>query len=191
MKAETKEEKKEPFALPFLRGARKSTVVCAAAIALGLLLMGAAALANGGAEKKDRADTGTSDEAFNAYNAAYVQQTQEKLAAFLAKIDGAGSCDVLVTLESGVQYVYATEEKQQSDVAEKDAKNSSESSVTVIDAGDGEAPILLKRIEPTILGVVVVCDGAGDPSVREAVIETVTTLCGIGANRVSVTKKSQ
>jgi stage III sporulation protein AG len=42
-----------------------------------------------------------------------------------------------------------------------------------------------------VQGVVVVCEGAGDIFVRQAVIDAVTTLCGIPANRVSVAKMGQ
>ena len=40
----------------------------------------------------------------------------------------------------------------------------------------------------TVQGVVIVCEGGGSARVREDVTEAVSVLCGIGANRISVTK---
>lgn len=131
-------------------------------------------------------DTPTFDN--EAYNEAYIQKMQVDLVALISKIQGVGQVDVLVTLETGVQYVYATDNKTTQDSSEKANKSTEESSLIVIEGKNGKEPVVLKRIEPTIQGVLVVCQGAGNIEVKQAVIDAVTTLCGIKSNRVSVAK---
>lgn len=130
------------------------------------------------------------------YNEQYVQKLQDDLTALISKIDGVGQVEVLVTLETGVQYVYATDYKKTDDSSQSSTdahsqKSSSESSIIIIEGQNGKEPIVLKRIEPTVQGVVVVCQGAGDVRVQQAVTDAVTTVCGIKTNRVSVAKMTK
>jgi len=129
----------------------------------------------------------------DAYNIQYVEKLQKDLTEFISKIEGVGAVEVLVTLETGVQYVYATNTKSSDDSSytsddKQSQKWSQESNIIIVDGAGGKEPLVLKRIEPVVQGVVVVCGGADNIKVKEAVIEAVTTLCGIGSNRVSVTK---
>ncbi|MEG1060979.1 MAG: hypothetical protein RSD35_01200 [Oscillospiraceae bacterium] len=168
----------------------KTAVLSACVAVVGLLLI---LLGEGFA--KSNADLKTDLPNESEYNTEYVSSLQESLKSFISQIDGVGKIDVLVTLETGVRYIYATEQKTSDDnnYSQSDnmnRKTSSETTVVVIDGENGKAPVLLQRIEPVVMGVVVVCEGANSAEVRQAVTETVTTVCGIGSNRVTVTKKS-
>ena len=52
----------------------------------------------------------------------------------------------------------------------------------------GETPVTVKRVLPVFRGAVVLCDGADDASVRLSVTQAVSTVCGIGADKVTVLK---
>ncbi len=191
----TENNEKKKILSPDLLKKKPGLLICLFCLCAGLLMIafsGAGEKKAGGAAEYDAC----ADEALNRYNEQFIAQTEAKLTEFISQIDGVGSAQVFVTLETGVQYIYATQEKQSGDSSYSDGgagsrKSSSETSLTIIDGEKGETPVLLKRIEPSVLGVVVACDGAGDPAVREAVTQAVKTLCGIGANRVSVTQKTQ
>jgi stage III sporulation protein AG len=157
---------------------------------IGILLIFAGEMLNFDANKKSN-NSPSVDE--NTYNEQYVQKLQADLTSFISKIEGVGQVEVLVTLETGVQYVYATNQKSTGDSAQKSEedysqKTSSETSVILMDGENGKEPLVLKRIEPVVQGVVVVCQGADNINVKQMVIETVSTLCGIKTNRVSVAK---
>lgn len=196
MNTENNEKKKTSLIPPGLMK-KPTLLICLCCLCAGVLLIALSGLGDGKSKAaKDEVNATFSDEALNRYNAQFVADVEAKLTAFISQINGVGNASVLVTLETGVQYVYATEQKSSDDSSFSDGrsestKTSSESSLIIIDGGSGETPVLLKRIEPTILGVVVVCDGADNSQVRESVTEAVKTLCGVGSNRVSVTKKSQ
>lgn len=127
----------------------------------------------------------------SVYNAQYAENLKQSLLAAVLSVDGAGRAEVYLTLERGVRYVYATEGTQRGDRAERsegeyESSTESESSLVIIEGADGEEPLILEREEPSVLGVVVVCEGASDAFVQQAVIELAATLCGVGTNRVKV-----
>ncbi len=167
----------------------RQALVCTAVAAAGILLI----LLSGARPEAQQDAAALPDE--DAYNARYVAELQANLASIITKIAGVGDAQVLVTLETGVQYVYATEHKASGDRTmaggqSASEKSTSETTFVVVDAAGGKAPVLVQRIEPVVQGVVVVCDGGGRAEVRQAVTDAVTTACGIGSNRVTVTKKS-
>ncbi len=122
----------------------------------------------------------------------YCEQTEQKLSALLQNMEGVGNCKVYVTLENGVEYVYATEEKNNADLAQDGdkttEKNDTQTSVILVDGDTGETGLLLTEIQPQIKGVVVVCDGGDTEGVVQRVTAVVTTALNISTRRVCVTK---
>ncbi len=156
------------------------------------MALGAALLLFASGTAKSEKDTGENTSALST-DEDYSQQLQTQLETALCCIQGAGKVKVFLTLESGPRYIYATENKLTSDVkSESDSssaqKTSEESTLCVVDDGDGRQPVLLVRKEPTVKGVVVLCEGAGIAKVEQSIIEAVTTICAIKSNRVSVCK---
>ena len=122
----------------------------------------------------------------DAYNEQFIKRMQQDLYNVISRIEGVGEVEIVVTLETGVQYEYATNSKTSTDGSSQ--KSSSEYTIITVDGQNGKEPLVLRRIEPTVKGVVVVCEGADNIYVKQAIIDIVTTLCGISANRVSVAK---
>ena len=101
----------------------------------------------------------------------------------------------MVTLENGIEYVYANSQKKSNDNTQdfdegankkSTDKNTLEQDVTVIDGKDGKQALVVTELEPTVKGVVVVCEGGGDIKVVENLTNAVTTALNISSTRVSV-----
>lgn len=128
--------------------------------------------------------------------ADFVKQTEERLTALVSRIEGAGECCVLVTLENGVEYVYATEQKSNTDRQEDTdgsgtrltERDDTESAAIVVDTGNGRTGLLVTELQPTVRGVVVVCEGGDREEVRRRIIEAVTVAMDLSSKRVCVTK---
>lgn len=128
----------------------------------------------------------------------FVQQLEQRLTEVVGNIEGAGQNKVMVTLENGVQYVYATEQKTGSNRVEDTGSASNrvsqqddaEESVIVVDAENGRNGLLVTELEPIVKGVVVVCEGGDREEVRQRVSDAVTTALNITSKRVYVTKLS-
>ena len=92
---------------------------------------------------------------------------------------------LMLSLDQTEESVYAVNTRQTSG---SDSR-SRESDVSVVSNGScGETPVTVKRVLPVFRGAVVLCDGADDASVRLSVTQAVSTVCGIGADKVTVLK---
>ena len=129
----------------------------------------------------------------------YAAQLEEKLSDIVGSIAGAGECKVMVTLENGVEYVYAQEEKSSGNKTEDSVNGAttrtqesddSQKSYIIVDSGSGKQALVVTEVQPKIKGVVVVCKGGGNAAVQQRVIEAVTTALSVNSTKVCVTQLS-
>ena len=145
----------------------------------------------------------TNDEYLNkkaeTETADYTKELEQKLTDIICSINGVGLSKVMVTLESGVEYVYANEEKKNTDKYEDitndetikyQQKDDIEQRVIIVDGPDGKEALLTTKIEPKIKGVIVVCEGGENPEVEEKVINAITVALDISSRKVCVSKLS-
>lgn len=101
----------------------------------------------------------------------FIEKTETQIRDMLKGVDGAGECLVTITLASGGRKEYVREE----------------GSVLVITDRDGnQSPVVARENTPEIAGVTVASKGAGSLSVRHRIIESVSTVLGIGTNKICV-----
>lgn len=117
-------------------------------------------------------------------NTNYTDELEGKLCDIISSIDGAGKCKVMITLENSSESVYATDGEKKTDTD----SSSSKDEYVIYDSENGESPVLIKEYYPKVQGVSVVCSGGDNVLVKEKIINTVTALFNISANRVSVSK---
>lgn len=128
----------------------------------------------------------------------YVAHLETSLRELISNIKGAGNTRVLVTLENTEETVYATEEKKNKQATEdksegqmskkRESDDCEKKYITVRDANGTERALSVTQIQPTIKGVVVVCDGGDDPQVQQRVTDAIKTALNITSKRVYVTK---
>ena len=106
------------------------------------------------------------------------QALEQRITSLLDTVEGVGHCQVMVTLESEEQAVYAADTTQ--------SDTGSSSAYLTVNTDGGPVGLLLTRIQPTVRGVVVVCRGAKDPAVCTRVQEVITTAFHISERRVCV-----
>ena len=128
----------------------------------------------------------------------YTEKLEQNLESIISGIQGAGQAKVLVTLESGKETVYATEEKKNKEASEdkadgsttrkKESDDSEKKYITIKDSEGTEHALAVTEIEPKVKGVVVICSGGDNSLVRQRIIDAVTTALNVTSNRVCVTK---
>lgn len=131
----------------------------------------------------------------------YVARLETRLTSIVGSVEGVGRCEVMVTTANGAENIYAIEESQNASetnsyegdaVRKQTQQQNTEQKYIVVDAGSGKKEALLKtQRQPTVQGVVIVCEGAGSMVVQERVTQVVTTALGIPYNKVCVTKISK
>ncbi len=102
----------------------------------------------------------------------------------LSQLDGVGKCRVMVTLEYGYEYVYASNQKGNTVYNSDGSIQSVQSEKSYFSSGDGET-LLLREKMPTVTGIAVVCPGAGGDA-KLKIVSALSALFGIGSNRISV-----
>lgn len=112
---------------------------------------------------------------------APARSMEERLETILSGISGAGNVQVLLTEESGRQTLYQT------DIQSDDARRT-EDTVLVEDASRTETGLVRQTLEPKYRGALVLCDGAEVSTVKLAIVEAVSCVTGLGADRICVLK---
>lgn len=131
----------------------------------------------------------------------YARQLGTRLESIVSKIDGVGRVQVMVTVESGIQYVYEQSQKtsndtnqntQQDGSTQTQENNDNEQDPIIVDnASGGQSPIIKTELEPAVKGVVVVCDGGDNPIVQESVTDAIMTALELPSNHISVCKRAK
>ena len=167
---EKKEWRNAFVALKEKVGAYKFALLVAA---VGLLLL----LWPQGEEQTGQESVPTTDAAVNFS----VEQLETKLEHALSRISGVGEVTVVLTAETGVDNVYATDRAMSSDDRE-------ESLVILSGQGIGESAVLETQYAPAFRGALIICEGGENPRIRLQITEAVSALTGLGADRISVCK---
>lgn len=121
------------------------------------------------------------------YAAQYIEKSEKELEALLEKINGAGEVRVMMTLENCYENVYAKGYSSKAEQNESSSEIETDEEYVVVKKGsNNEECLVIKVYEPTVRGVAVVAEGAGNTSVKTAIIETVCAVYNISSARVSV-----
>lgn len=167
----------------FLSGQNKTKLI----VIIGLLGMGLIMLS----EILPNSEQNESQKTVSDYTATdntdtYKKEIESELKDIIGKINGVGELDVMVTIEGTTEYVYAEELDTDND---KDGEKTSEKyqSKIVMSEKDGNKEALVKKIiKPQISGVIIVCQGGGDLSIKERVIKAAATALNLPSGRICV-----
>ena len=131
----------------------------------------------------------------------YVEWLENRLADILSDVENAGRVRVLLTLSSGAELVIASDlRKESSSTQEADAEGGTrtasdsshdEQAVLLKQADGSAAPLILKEIEPAVMGALIIAEGGGDIFVKDALIRAAYTVLGIEPHRVQVLPMKQ
>ncbi len=158
-----------------IRSDKKLLIIVVICIA-GVIMLVLSELIPEGSESDDKVIENHQDVNFNTYE----KELEGRLKNLLENINGAGSVQVMVTVESGDEKIYATESNKND--------SSEERKYVLIDTDGTDNGLLLKIAQPEIRGVAVVCQGADSPKVRQEITGAVTSVLGISTNRVNIAK---
>lgn len=113
------------------------------------------------------------------------QTLEHRLETTLRQISGAGEVTVLLTERTGSQTLYHTDDTSD----ESEGSSSLRKTTVITENGDHEESPLITRVDPPVYqGAVIVCQGAGDPRVKLAIVDAVRCATGLGADQITVIK---
>lgn len=119
-----------------------------------------------------------------APNAAAIS-LEQRLTEILSQIQGAGQVRVMLTEQTGERYFYQIDEDT---TDTNDSAAIRRETVIVTNADRSQNGLLLQVDPPEYRGALIVCQGADRPSVRLAIVQAVSHVTGLGADKISVQK---
>lgn len=159
---------------------------------VGIMLIGFSGLKSKNSQKGKEVDTGSafSDE-------EYCLEIEKKISGIVTAITGDTEPVVAVTLETGSEYVYADQNKTDSDQTEdKEAekattkesrKTEQEYIIIKSDSGDEKALVITEK-KPGIRGIAVVTEGLDDDKISK-IEDSISSVAGITSRKICITKK--
>ncbi|MCX7951171.1 MAG: stage III sporulation protein AG [Clostridiales bacterium] len=126
---------------------------------------------------------------------SYEDRIKRDLVDILSQIKGVGKVNVMVYFEGSQETQPAYNINETSKVIqEKDNQggtrttneNNKSVNVVILNEGSNTKPLIVKQVNPSIGGVIVVAEGADNVAVKEMIKNAVKTVLNIPANKVSV-----
>ena len=124
--------------------------------------------------KTDNKDT--SENSYSIEN--YINSLENKLSNVLSQVEGAGKVEVVISVDSGMENVLATEK------IIKDTQYGEESVETPIIVNGNT--VIIKELYPKIKGVLIVSEGAKNINVMRRIQEATVSLLDIDLNQIEI-----
>ena len=102
----------------------------------------------------------------------YTKELEKKLEDFLLSIEGIEKAEVIITLDTSSEQVYA--------------QNQSTYDFLTINNGSGESPVNITEIYPTVRGVAIACTNGGNDETRMRLTKLISAYLGISSNRIEI-----
>ncbi len=120
----------------------------------------------------------------------YSSYLESKMENILSNIAGAGSVKVMITLDGGMRYEYATESEEVTTSNEiggsTNTKTTKSEEVVIVTINGKSTPLVIKETYPEICGVVVVASGASNAQVKLNMMKSIVTLLNIKDSCVQI-----
>ncbi|RXZ78327.1 stage III sporulation protein AG [Paenibacillaceae bacterium] len=125
---------------------------------------------------------------------------ETRLKEILEKIVGVGTVDVLVTIDSTEETVVERNEKQSQQVTDETDRNggrrhmsstTKDGQVVLYEVSGEQTPIIVKKIQPRVRGILIVAKGAENATVRQLMMDAVRKGVSIQSSKISIVPRKQ
>lgn len=174
----------------FKKGKNKSFLLLLVGI-VGILIIGISSC-GGEKDKSDVIATPFDDN-------EYCHRIEEKISTLVSAITGDKNCVVAVTLEDGGEYVYADQNRvdtdQSEDVGEggttlRETQKTEQEYIIVQGENGGQTALIVTEKKPCVRGVAIVAKGI-DGIAGEQVLSSVSAMLGIPDRKISISSKAE
>lgn len=127
-----------------------------------------------------------------SYNAEeYRIELQNNVKSIVTGITGDKSPTVVITLESGIRYSYASAAETDTSsstgsTTDQSSESKKQSYITVKNSDGGEQALIITEIMPEVRGVAIICSGGDNSAVAEKIENAVTSALNITSKRVYI-----
>lgn len=127
----------------------------------------------------------------------YTKKLEKQFESVLANVSGVGRVKVMITLDTSSEKVTLSDpvykndsvNETEADGSVRSQTNGESSPQTVFsEKDDVKDPYVVKEIEPVIKGVLVVCEGGDNDSVKKEITSAAEVLFGLESHKIKVMK---
>ena len=152
----------------------------------GIILIFLSSFIPSGSDKKDTAVKNADCDAEQ-----YRDMLENDVKNIVTGITGDKNPTVVITLESGVRYCYASADETDTSSSkggtnDQSSESKKQSYITVKTADGGEQALTVTEIMPQVRGVAVICLGGNDEQIAEKIEKAVTAALNITTKRVYI-----
>ncbi|MDD4110137.1 MAG: hypothetical protein PHS54_01135 [Clostridia bacterium] len=116
----------------------------------------------------------------------YIALLESKLSSVLSQIKSVGNVSVMITLSSGPEYIYATNEEEKTNTNTSGGSTTTSTTTTTEPIIISNDLVVIKEIMPTVGGVIVVASGAGDTGVKLEILKAIQALLDVPQANIEV-----
>ena len=113
---------------------------------------------------------------------------EQRLEQVLSQVEGAGRVQVVLTLKTGTEYIYQTDSVMEERLQDSESDTSSSITTVMVNTDGKQEAVVAQTIYPTYQGAVILCQGGDQPGVRLDLINAVSSLTGLSADKITVIK---
>ena len=126
----------------------------------------------------------------------YCALLEKSVKSIVTGITGDKKATVVITLESGVRYSYASADETDTSSStgstnDQSSESKKESYITVKNADGSERALVVTEIMPEVRGVAIICEGGNNEIVAEKIKNAVTAALNITSKRVYICGRNQ
>lgn len=111
------------------------------------------------------------------------ENTEQRLEKILAQINGAGNVKVMLSILQGERTIYQTDINNSSTPQGSDSRVQT---VLITDSSRNQTGLIQQTDPPLYQGAIVLAQGGNDPVVKLAIVDAVSKVTGLGADRIAV-----
>lgn len=153
----------------------------------GIVLIFISSLFSGG-DKKSESNV-TSSVTYTAEQ--YSEMLEADIKNIVSSITGDKNPTVVITLESGIRYSYASADETDTSSStgstnDQSSESKKQSYITVKTADGGEQALIVTEIMPEVRGVAIICAGGNSETTAEKIKNAVTAALNITSKRVYI-----
>jgi stage III sporulation protein AG len=116
----------------------------------------------------------------------YIAMLENKLSNVLGQIKNVGNVSVMITLASGPEYIYATNEEEKTNTNTAGNSTTTSTITTTEPIVISNELVVIKEIMPTVGGVIVVASGAQDTGVKLEILKAIQALLDVPQASIEV-----
>lgn len=123
------------------------------------------------------------------------EKLKTELKAMLSQIKGIGKVDLMINFECSEEYIPAEEKNTSKSITNEKDNEGGERKITqdtdgtkIVVSTDGNVtkPVMLKKINPKVEGIIIVAEGAEDEKIKKDIVLAVSSLFGIPNYKIQV-----